>query len=170
MSTYFQWVFYTDCLFESRRYTRKKSYVHQRKKLKLLNKTNKQKGEKKKKSLLYSSIRLLSRKLNKKPLTMRRAMGLGIQRHRRPSTYATMPDSTNLPIPHLQMNITFCSSSRLFAFDGTIAFWLSSFESFLQLMLATNLLACFLSIRIAKLTNRCSNSVSRVGPSFHSCW
>lgn len=42
-------------------------------------------------------------------------------------------------------------------------------KSFFHLALAMNLLACFLSIRIAKLTNRCSPRVSRVGPSFHSC-
>lgn len=62
----------------------------------------------------YSSL-LLSRKVNKNPLTMRRATGLGIQRHSRPSTYATIPDNTNLPIPHLQMNRTFCFSSGLFS-------------------------------------------------------
>jgi hypothetical protein len=35
--------------------------------------------------------------------------------------------------------------------------------------LATNFPVCFLSMRIAKLTTRCSHNVHTVGPIFHSC-
>lgn len=113
------------------------------------------------------SLSLLSRKLSKNPLTIRRATGLGIPRHNRPSMYATMPDNTNLLIAHFQTNSAFCLSPPGFA--GTSALSLSLFESLFQLMLAVNLSACFLSARIAKPTNRCSHNVSNVGPIFHSC-
>lgn len=113
------------------------------------------------------SLLLLSRKLNKNPLTIRRATGLGMQRHNLPSTYATMPDNTNLPIPHFQINFNLYLSALGFA--RTTAFWLSSSDSLFHLTLAIYLLACFLSARIAKLTNRCSHNVNTVGPIFHPC-
>lgn len=113
----------------------------------------------------FHSLFLLSRKVNKKPLTMRRATGLGIQRHNLPSIYATMPDKTNFPMPHFQVNLTLGATSAGFA--GTTAFALSPSE--LHLMPAMNLFACFLSNRMVKLTNRCSHNVSTVGPSLHSC-
>ena len=119
------------------------------------------------KGKVHSLLLLLSRKVNRKPLTMRRATGLGIERHNRPSIYATMADKTNLPmpLPHFQMNLPFATSSAELA--GTIDLPLSL--SGFHLMLAMHLLACFLRIRIAKLTNRCSPNVNTVGPILHSC-
>jgi hypothetical protein len=114
-------------------------------------------------------LSLLSRKLNKNPLTIRRATGLGIPRHNRPSMYATMPDNTNLLIPHFQTNFAFCSSPVGLAVAGTRALSLSLSDPLFHLMLAVNLSARFLSARIAKPTNRCSHNVSNVGPIFHSC-
>jgi hypothetical protein len=116
-------------------------------------------------TLVYSLS--LQRKLNKNPLTIRRAKGLGILRHNLPSIYATMPDNTNLPNPHFQMNFAFCLSPVGFA--GTSVLSLSFSDSLFHLMLAVNLSACFLSARIAKLTNMCSHNVCNVGPIFHSC-
>lgn len=115
---------------------------------------------------LHSSL-FLSRNVNKKPLTMRRAIGLGILRHSRPSTYATIPDNTNFPMPHFQMNFTFGLSSVACA--GSTALSLSPSKSLFHLVRTMNLLACFLSKRIAKLTNKCSHNVSKVGPSLGSC-
>lgn len=116
---------------------------------------------------LYYSLSLLSKKLNKKPLTIRRATGLGIERHSLPSIYARMADNTNLPMPHFHINFSFFPCSREPA--GTIALPSSLSGSFFKLILATNFPVCFLSMRIAKLTTRCSHKVHTVGPIFHSC-
>ena len=123
------------------------------------------KEEKKLCTLVYSLS--LPRKLNKNPLTIRRAKGLGILRHNLPSMYATMPDNKNLPTPHFQMNLAFCLSPVGFAGTSDLSSSLS--DSLFHLMLAVNLSVCFLSARIAKLTNMCSHNVCNVGPIFHSC-
>lgn len=116
---------------------------------------------------LYYPLSFLSKKLNKKPLTIRRAKGLGIERHSLPSIYARMPENTKLRMPRFHINFPFFSCSRESA--GTIALPSSLSGSFFKLILATNFPACFLSMRIAKLTTRCSHNVHTVGPIFHSC-
>lgn len=108
----------------------------------------------------------VSRKVNKKPLTIRLAIGLGILRHNCPSRYATTPDNTNLPIPTFQTIFPFCF---LPVDTGTMAFpsFVSNFS--FHLTLAISLPACFRNPRIIKLTNRCSHKVRTVGPIFQSC-
>lgn len=113
----------------------------------------------------FVSSSLWSRKLNKKPLTILLAKGWGMFRHNRPSTYATIPDNTNFPNPHFHINFTFCCSPLL----SEAAFSRSVSSSSLHFILPITFPDCFRSSRIIKLTNRCSQRVRIVGPSFQSC-
>ena len=119
-------------------------------------------------STVYYYWSFWSSKVNKKPLTILLAIGLGIRRHKRPSRYAIIPDKTNLPIPNLHITLPFplCSCPTD---ASTIGFPSVTSNFSFNLILVVTLPACFRRARIIKLTKRCSHRVKIVGPIFQSC-
>lgn len=117
----------------------------------------------KKINFIYWSLSV-SRKLRRKPLTIRLATALGIQRHNRPSIYASIPDNTNFVIPHFPVNIPVTLGNGRASLPSSLSSDLS-----LHWKWDSTSLVRLRNTRIEKLTNKCSHKVNIVGPILNSC-